>query len=298
MKLLKIIKKLFRKNDNQINMAGNIEYMYKLRDWIPLNKLSWSGLSKNPRAIYMLEMNKENIDWRSFSLNPNAMYLLYNKKKKINWENLSENPGAILFLKKNLNKVSWYNLSANPTKEAIEILMENMDKIQWTSLSKNSVDEAIDLLKEYPHKICWDELSRNPNKKACKLLLKNMEKINWWLFSLNSSEWSVKILEKYPHRIYMNYFAINPFGIHLLNFSYYAEIYDFLSENPCEEAIQILQRNQNKIDWYRFSSNPEIFVYDYERMKKHFYGTYGKELVEKLYHPNNFHKFGEDYWNI
>jgi hypothetical protein len=64
----------------------------KLRDWIPLDKLDWRDLSRNPAAIHLLEQN------------PN----------KINWYYLSENPAAIHLLEQNLDKVVWYLLSENP----------------------------------------------------------------------------------------------------------------------------------------------------------------------------------------
>ena len=63
----------------------------KLRDWISIEKLSWTGLSRNPNAIHLLE---QNID-------------------KINWTWLSYNPNAIQLLELNMDKIDWYNLSAN-----------------------------------------------------------------------------------------------------------------------------------------------------------------------------------------
>ena len=37
-------------------------YLCKLRDWIPIEKLNWSGLSYNPNAIRLLEQNIYKID--------------------------------------------------------------------------------------------------------------------------------------------------------------------------------------------------------------------------------------------
>ena len=37
--------------------------MYKLRDWIDINKLNWQGLTENPNAIDLLEQNKDKINW-------------------------------------------------------------------------------------------------------------------------------------------------------------------------------------------------------------------------------------------
>ena len=39
-----------------------------------------------------------------------------------------------------------------------------------------------------------------------------------------------------------------------------------LSENP--NAILLLKENKNKIYWFQFSQNPNIFTYDYKKMKE------------------------------
>ena len=51
--------------------------IWKLRDWVDVEKLDWMMLSYNKNAIQLLEENPE----------------------KINWENLSENEITIDFLK-------------------------------------------------------------------------------------------------------------------------------------------------------------------------------------------------------
>ena len=35
--------------------------MYKLHDWISIEKLQWQGLSQNPNAIHLLEKNMDKI---------------------------------------------------------------------------------------------------------------------------------------------------------------------------------------------------------------------------------------------
>ncbi len=37
--------------------------IWKLRDWIDLEKLDWSELSKNSKAIKVLEKNQDKISW-------------------------------------------------------------------------------------------------------------------------------------------------------------------------------------------------------------------------------------------
>ena len=77
---------------------------YKLLDWIDIDNLEWFYLSKNPRAIDLLEANPDKINWDSLSLNPNAIELLKANKDKINWSYLSlnTNPEVIKLLQKNV----------------------------------------------------------------------------------------------------------------------------------------------------------------------------------------------------
>ena len=41
-----------------------------------------------------------------------------------------------------------------------------------------------------------------------------------------------------------------------------------MSINP--NAIEILENNKNKINWINISSNPSIFTYDYQKIRKNF----------------------------
>jgi len=40
-----------------------MQHYYKLRDWIPLEKLNWDCLSENPAAIHLLEQNPDKIEF-------------------------------------------------------------------------------------------------------------------------------------------------------------------------------------------------------------------------------------------
>ena len=51
--------------------------------------------------------------------------------------------------------------------------------------------------------------------------------------------------------------------------------------------MELLEANQDKIDWYTLSCNPSIFVYDYESMKRPF----AEELMANRFHPNNIERF-------
>ena len=89
--------------------------MYKLLDWIDINKLNSYYLSANPNAIHILEQNIDKIEWGFLSNNPNAIHLLEKNIDKINWYLLSRNPNAIHLLEKNIDKINWHYLSENPS---------------------------------------------------------------------------------------------------------------------------------------------------------------------------------------
>ena len=78
--------------------------IWKLRDWIDIDKLEW--------------------DYLSLSTNKNAISLLEKNLDKIDWSNLSENKNAISLLEKNLDKIDWKYLSFN--KNAISVYIKNV----------------------------------------------------------------------------------------------------------------------------------------------------------------------------
>ena len=108
---------------------------YKLRDWIPLNKLEWNRLSVNPNAIHLLEQNMDKIYWHCLSKNPNAIHLLEQNIDKIDCSCLSINPNAIHLLETNLDKINLYGLAQNPN--AIHILQNIHNFRFWNVLSAN-----------------------------------------------------------------------------------------------------------------------------------------------------------------
>ena len=54
-----------------IMVMSIIDYTpYKISDWVQFEHLRWSELSKNPRAIRILEQNQDKIDCHSPLENP------------------------------------------------------------------------------------------------------------------------------------------------------------------------------------------------------------------------------------
>ena len=108
------------------------EPLYKLLDWIDINKLDWISLSQNsnPNAIDLLEKNPDKIYWDNLSLNPNAIHLLEKNQDKINWYYLFKNSNAIHLFEKNPDKINWNMLSENPS----------MFEIDYRTMKKQMVD--------------------------------------------------------------------------------------------------------------------------------------------------------------
>lgn len=82
---------------------------YKLRDWIPLDKLEVRHLCSNPNAISLLDEHWPNIqdkvDWFDLCSNPNAIPLLEKHwpdiQDKIDWEGICCNPNTIHLIEAN-----------------------------------------------------------------------------------------------------------------------------------------------------------------------------------------------------
>ena len=235
---------------------------YKLKDWIPPEKLRWEYLSENPNAIDLLKENQDKIDWARLSINPNdeAIEILKANRDKIWWgwlSRLNTNPKAIELLKANPNEIYWDGLSENPA--AIKLLKENQTKIYWPMFSLNPNNEAIELLKANPRKINWFYLSKNPNPAAIKLLKENPTEIHWNALSENPS--AIELLKKNPKKIYWENLSINSsqYAIELLKANQ-RKIHGYrLSQNKNPNAIELLKTNQSEIDWDMLSANPAIF---------------------------------------
>jgi hypothetical protein len=185
---------------------------YKLKDWIPLEKLDWKYLSSNPNAIELLKANPQKINWEGLSANSSqyAIEMLKAYPKKIDWFYLStnQNPYAIELLKANPEKIDWEGLSGNPN--ATKLLKANPEKIDWGWLSANPSQYAIELLKANPDEIQMSYLSSNPNPYAIELLKANPDEIDWLFLSTNPNPYAIELLKTNPKNIDWEYLSMNP----------------------------------------------------------------------------------------
>jgi len=283
--------------------------VWKLKDWIEIQKIDWYNLSLNPNAINLLLKNQDKINWDNFSLNPNAINILLENFDKINIRNFVQNDNLLEAFDNIKDKINWldYIISLSKNKNSQKIfnkhtnyfkingllscfyeevinnvkynislikdvneLLEFKNEIDWKSFSANPT--TIDYLIKNPNKIDWNYLSLNPN--GIKLLENNPEKINWNNLNLNESEEAIKILEKNPDKINWNLLSSNPF------------------------AINILKQNRDKINYNSLWKNPAIFELDYEEIKKNNEEMYD-ELMMNIMEPsriiNKINEYSYDY---
>ena len=86
-------------------------HYYTLLDWIPLEKLNWLSLSKNPAAIHLLEQNPDKINWDQLAENPKAIHLireaLEQNPNKFDWSKLAQNPAIFTYDYKQIAEHRW-----------------------------------------------------------------------------------------------------------------------------------------------------------------------------------------------
>ena len=104
--------------------------MYKLINWIDIDKINWVILSSNPNAIQLLEQNIDKISWYMLSSNPNAIHLLEQHQYDIEWTYLSANPSIF--------ELDYIKMAESRTKLILEDLIKN-------ALHPNRLDRYIKL---------------------------------------------------------------------------------------------------------------------------------------------------------
>ena len=139
--------------------------IFKLLDWIDINKLSFLSCNKNDKAIELLKQNFDKIDWMKLSSN--------------------KNDKAIKLLKQNQDKIDWYYLSSNENDKAIELLKQNQDKINWRIFSSNKYIFELDYNKiKENFQILGNEIlekALDPDRIKRLSIIYNFNLIDWFL---------------------------------------------------------------------------------------------------------------------
>ena len=116
----------------------------------------------------------------------------------------------------------------------------------------------------------------------------DINKIEWDYLSLNEN--AIELLKENQDKIYWNFLSLNINVIELLKENQNKINWDILSSNS--SAMSLLKENQDKINWYNFSKNPNIFVYDYKKMKENIKNSgIVEELMAFIFHPKNMKKW-------
>jgi len=193
---------------------------------------------------YMKDYALDKIVFKYLSKNPAAMHILNDPKyyKYIDWIEIIYNKNAHDIVKNNIHMVEqyWPNICKQP--HLIDIIECNMDKIDWCVLSEN--ENAVHILEKNIDKTY--DISLRYNKNGFKLLLsKNHDFKNNLYYHKNI------VFE------YFDYCEKNNIPFTLIK---------KLSEyGYTEKHMEFLQHNNNYL-W--LSMNPNIFEYDYKRMRE------------------------------
>jgi len=217
------------------------EPVYKLRDWIPLEKLNIEYLNRRPEFVATLEQRPELIK-PAISYNVNAVHIIENMElKDLSEYGLAKNPHTWHITEKIVSlydddEFFWDMLSRN--KNAIGILEKNIHKITG-SIGKNPA--ALHLINKKLDPLVFMNLIESPwmnCEKTYEIFRNNIDR--WDQFSMVNRRDLRKISEEYANNL--------P-----------EEKLHILSADP--EAIPWLNQNPKRISLYELSANPGAASY-------------------------------------
>ncbi len=94
----------------------------------------------------------------------------------------------------------------------------------------------------------------------------DINKLNWEYLSSNQN--AIKLLKENQNKI------------------------NWLNLSKISNAIELLKKNKDKIDWWSFQKNPNIFTYDYKKMKETMKKSgIVEDLMAFIFHPKNMNKW-------
>jgi hypothetical protein len=264
-----ILDEYFFGNENALHVIKDIIREYNDEDNCVLNynKNAVNFLRNNHQYInyrilcgeahgieFVDELIKNNqldkIDWAWLSRNPAAMHILNDPKyyQYIDWHNIIHNENAVELVKNNLHMLGkyWYYICQQPY--LIDIIEQNMDNINWNGLSYNY--NAIHLLEKNLEKI--NETSLCMNKNGFELLLR-----------LGHNFDDCDDLKIYDEHIVLDYFDYCEKNNIFFDFLYSLSRYGYTDKH-----FEYLKKHEHLICYISLSQNPNIFEYDYTRMRK------------------------------
>lgn len=168
------------------------------------------------------------------------------KDDEVAWMGLSWNSIAIKILEKNPDKIEWICAAENPK-------IGNLLEIK----TRNAYDE---IYSDKPTKSgIWEHLSANPG--IIDFISRNLQRVHWSSLQKNSA--AVEIIKRTLARTDVIYpicdnlsLNTNPEAIEILKKKPDEIDWHYLSLNPCPAAIELLRANPTKINWRNLSYNP------------------------------------------
>jgi hypothetical protein len=247
-------------NENAIHIIEK-RIHYDKFGYINYNKCTVNFLRNNPQYIdykilcgeehgieFVDELIKNNeldkIDWTELSRNPAAMHILNDPKyyQYIDWHNIIYNENAAELVKNNLHMIEKYWHVIYSQSHLMDIIEQNLDKIYWNGLTENY--NAIHILEKNLDKINFRNLMYNKNGFQLLLQLNHV-------FDDHTNYDKNIVFE------YFDYCEKNNIPFNLT---------DQLSRNGyTEKHMEFLKHNNN---YTYLSMNPNIFEYDYKRMRE------------------------------
>jgi hypothetical protein len=263
--------------------------MYKFREFIDIEKLDLSMLCKNPNAIDILLLNKENLDWNNIALNPNAIFLIEPNLKKIITKYTCYYDGNLEFIfdslkdmkeynqahpelipLKYISEHDWTNIMLNP--EAIRIINKkliNKERISYIvemyseSLCMNP--NAIPIIEDYLYYNFTDSIKNNLPDQILNSVIERIKNTNneyWDTLPKNNIELNLE-LNKLCQNLPVNF-----------TFEEYIEENEYinhseLSKNP--NAIHLLEKCPKIIDYNSLSENPNaihLILANFDKINK------------------------------
>jgi len=246
---------------------------------------------ENENAIHIIEKRIKSDNAGHIHCNINALHFLRNNRQYIDYERLFHYELGIEFvdelIKNNeLDKIDWMALSRNPAAMHILNDPKYYKYIHWCGIIFNK--NAVELVKNNLHMIgdYWPYIYYQPH--LMDIIEQNMDKINWYCLSENYN--AIHILEQNIEKINVEKLRNNKHGFHLLltighvfeDVSYHKNIvfdyFDYCEKKNIpfnliktlslygytEKHMEFLKHNNN----YFLSMNPNIFEYDYKRMRE------------------------------
>jgi hypothetical protein len=247
-------------NENAIHIIEK-RIQYDTFGYVNFNKNAVNFLRNNPLYInYQILCGEEHgIEFVDELIKNNELY-------KIDWWVLSYNPAAMHVLNdpKYYNRIHWFKMLCN--KNAVELVKNNLDIYDNTWNIICTQPHLIDIIEQHIDKIHWMELSGNYN--AIHILEQHLDKIHF--YNLRNNKNGFQLLLRLNHVFdddynydknivfeYFDYCEKNNIQFNLIK---------SLSEyGYTEKHMEFLKRNN---DYVYLSKNPNIFEYDYKRMRE------------------------------